>query len=241
MKYPFRSHILPFFTLAAGGIGFALRLWLFSATDEKGLLPTNHPANALLFLFSAVVLGILFLATRRLEPRSVNRKALRPVNAIACLLGGLGLILNAKVSMGSSISTLTKPALILNLAGSLIMFVMAFLKFRGKKLTYRLPAALTMVLMICVITQCQVWGTESQLQVYFFPLLASIFLILTAYQETAFLVRKSKRSRLAFFSQSAAFFCCLSFNSFYRYFYCGLFLWAVLQIFTCLPRKKKEA
>ena len=239
MKHPFRSHILPFFTLGAGGLGFAMRLWLFSGLDEKGLLPAKHPANALLFLFSAVVLGILFLATRRLEHRSVNRKTLRPVNAVACLLGGLGLILNAKVSMGTNISSMTIPALVLNLFGGLILFFMAFLKFRGKKLPYWLPAALTAVLMVCAITQCQVWGSEPQLQFYFFPLLASIFLILTAYQETALLVHKGKRSLLAFFSQSAAFFCCLSFNSFHKYFYCGLFLWAALQIFACLPKKKE--
>ena len=239
MKHPFRSHILPFFTLGAGGLGFALRLWLFSNLDEKGLLPAKHPANALLFLFSAVVLGILFLATRNLEFRSVNRKALRSVNAIACVLGGLGLILSVKVSMGSNTSSLTVPALVLNLAGGLILFFMAFLKVSGKKLPYWLPAALTVVLMVTTITQCQVWGAEPQLQAYFFPLMASVFLILTAYQETAVLVRKSKRSLLAFFSQSAAFFCCLSFNSFHKVFYCGMFLWAALQIYACLPRKKE--
>ena len=203
------------------------------------MLPAKHPAIALLFLFSAVVLGILFLATRRLEHRSINRKTLRPVNAIACLLGGLGLILNAKVSMGTNVSSPTTPALVLNLAGGLIMFFMAFLKFRGKKLPYWLPALLTAVLMVVTVSQCQVWGAESQLQAYFFPLLASIFLILTAYQKTALLVRGNNRSLLAFFSQSAAFFCCLSFNSFHKYFYCGLFLWAALQIFTCLPKKKE--
>lgn len=240
MKHPFRSHILPFFTLGAGGLGFALRLWLFSALDEKGLLPAKHPANALLFLFSAVVLSILFLATRKLEPRSVNRKALRPVNAAACVLGGAGLLLNAKISMGGNISSMTMPSLILNLVGGLVLFFMAFLKFTGKKLPYWLPASLTAILMVTTITQCQVWGAEPQLQIYFFPLMASVFLILTAYQETAVLVRKSKRSLLAFFSQSAAFFCCLSFNSFHKYFYMGLFLWATLQIFSCLPRKKEE-
>ncbi len=239
MKHPFRSHILPFFTLGAGGLGFALRLWLFSGLDEKGLLPAKHPANALLFLFSALVLGILFLATHNLEFRSVNRKVLRPVNAIACVLGGLGLILSAKVSMGSNTSSLTVPALVLNLAGGLILFFMAFLKFSGKKLPYWLPAALTVVLMVTTITQCQVWGAEPQLHAYFFPLMASVFLILTAYQETAVLVRKSNRSLLAFFSQSAAFFCCLSFNSFHKYFYMSLFLWATLQIYACLPRRKE--
>ena len=67
MKHPFRSHILPLFTMGAGGLGFALRLWLFSATDEKGLLPAGHWADAALYLLTALVLGILFLATRQLS------------------------------------------------------------------------------------------------------------------------------------------------------------------------------
>ena len=64
MKHPFRSHILPFFTVGAGGLGFALRLWLYAGIDEKGLLPVGHPADYLLFLLSALTIGILFLATR---------------------------------------------------------------------------------------------------------------------------------------------------------------------------------
>ena len=77
MKHPFRSHILPFFTVGAGGLGFALRLWLYAGIDEKGLLPVGHPADYLLFLLSALTIGILFLATRKLEPRKINRELLR--------------------------------------------------------------------------------------------------------------------------------------------------------------------
>ena len=42
MKHPFRSHILPFFTMGAGGLGLVLRLYLFSNMDENKLLPAGH-------------------------------------------------------------------------------------------------------------------------------------------------------------------------------------------------------
>ena len=240
MKHPFRSHILPFFTVGAGGLGFALRLWLFSAYDEKGLLPAKHPAGTLLFLLSAVVLGILFLATRKLESRSIDKKALCPINTVACLLAGIGLMVSTVSSLDSTFEKLELVALVLNLAGALTMFLMAFFEFRGKKLVYWQPAVLTIVLMVNAIALCRVWGKEPQVQVYFFPMLASVFLMLTAYQKTALLLNKAKRSLLAFFSQSAAFFCCLSFVGQYKIFYCGLFLWAVRQIFSCIPRKKES-
>ena len=77
MKHPFHSRILPLFPIAAGAVGLALRVWLFSATDDKGLLPVGHPANYALYLLTAVTLGILFLATRELHPRRINREFVR--------------------------------------------------------------------------------------------------------------------------------------------------------------------
>jgi hypothetical protein len=240
MKHPFRCQILPYFTMGAGGIGLALRLWLFSAVDEKGLLPAKHPAGSALFLLSALVLGILFLATRQPEVRPFRKNSLRLLNTAAYVLGGIGLILNAAVVLPASSAKLALPAMGLCLFGGLVMLFMAFLTFRNKPLAYWLPGILTLVLMIDTVAQCQVWGAEPQLQVYFFPLMASVLLILTAYQKTALLAGKGKRTLLAFFSQAAAFFCCLSGNSQQKLLYISMFLWAILQLFP-VPRVKKEA
>jgi len=95
MKNPFRFSILPFFTMGAGGLGLALRLWLFSATDEKGLLPAGHAADYALYILTALTLGILFLATRELKPRRISKAFFRLSGTIAHLLGGLGLIIYA--------------------------------------------------------------------------------------------------------------------------------------------------
>lgn len=238
MKHPFRSNILPFFTMGAAGLGFVLRLWLFSAIDEKGLLPANHPAGVLLFLLSAIVLGILFLATRKLRPGSIS-KLPRGCHMAAGLMGCIGLVLNTFLDAASKVSGLPVVTMILSIAGGLALVAMGLLEFRRKKRPYWLSAIVTACLMVQTVAQCQVWGAEPQLQVYFFPLMASIFLILAVYHKTVFLARKSNRSNLAFFSQAAAFFCCLSFNSEHSVFYMGMFLWALLQISLCLPRKKE--
>lgn len=239
MKHPFRSHILPLFTLGAGGLGFALRLWLFSNIDERGLLPAKHPAGTLLFVLSALVLGILFLSTRQLKARSVKKSMLRSADVVACLLVGCGLLVSAFMMLRAGTLRLSKVSFIVNLIGCAVMVFMAVLTFSGKKPPYWLSAIFTVVLMVDTIAKCQTWGSEPQLVVYFFPLMASVFLILTAYQKTALLARSGKRHLLAFFSQAAAFFCCVSFYSTHRFFYLGVFLWALLQIFPCLPHKKE--
>lgn len=240
MKHPFRSNILPFFTMGAGGLGLALRFWLFSATDEKGLLPTAHPADALLYILTALTLGILFLATRQLTPRRVNKKLQGWFSAAAYALGGLGLILTAILDMSGSAAKLALVATIASLLGGLVMFFMATLKFFRKKLPYWLPACLTVVLMLDTVTQCQVWGAVPQLQEYLFPLLASVFLILSAYYKTALAARQGNLQLLAFFSQGALFFCCLSLNTSQWPLYFGMMFWAAAQLYPCI-RTKKEA
>ena len=240
MKHPFRSHILPLFTMGAGGLGFALRLLLFSATDEKGLLPAGHWADAALYLLTALVLGIIFLATRQLSASRTGKNTVRLLCTGAYILGGLGLLINGISALISGNARLATVAIAANLIGAIAMFCMAMLKFSRKRLPYWLPAILTVALMLCTVAQCQIWGAEPQLQVYFFPLLASVFLILTAYHKTKLAAKQGKPKLLAFFSQCALYLCCLSLNGPQWPFYFGMLFWAAAQLYPCI-RTKKEA
>ena len=240
MKHPFRSHILPYFTIAAGGLGLALRLWLFSATDEKGLLPAGHPADAALYILTALTLGILFLATRTLTPRRIHRKAYRLSNVCAHVLGGLGLILTAILNLSRGNARVAGIAMVVCIAGGLAMLYMAALRFLRKRPPYWLSVIFTVALMLDTVAQCQVWGAVPQLQAYFFPLLASVFLILSAYHSTTLAAGKGSPRQLAFFSQGALFLCCLSLNSEQGLLYLGMLLWAAVQLYPCI-RVKKEA
>ena len=239
MKHPFRSHILPLFSMGAGGLGFALRLWLFSATDENGLLPAGHFADPALYVLTALVLGVLFLSTRQLLPRRIHKNTAHLFCCAAYLLGGLGLLYNGFATLNSGNARFTLLAIAACGIGAIVMICMAVLKFIQKPLPYQLPAILTVVLMLCTVAQCQIWGAEPQLQVYFFPLLASIFLILTAYQKTRLVAKQSNVKLLAFFSQGAAFLCCLSLNSTQWPLYFGMLFWAAAQLYPCIPTKKE--
>lgn len=239
MKYPFRSHILPYFPIGAGLLGLALRIWLFSEKEESGLLPAKHFADYALFILTALVLLILFLSSRKLTPRQTDRTILRYMNVGSCILGGLGLILSATFHLAGSTARLARLATALSLAGGLVMLVMAFQYLRRRRIHYGMPAFVTVVLMLDTVTQCQVWGSIPQLQLYFFPLLASVFLILTAYYKTTFTARRPKLRQLAFCSQCALYFCFLSLNSSQWLLYLGMLFWAGVQIYPCTMIKKK--
>ena len=239
MKHPFRFSLLPFFTMGAGGLGLALRFWLFSATDERGLLPSNHPANSMIYILTALTMGVLFLATQKPAPRRIDKQLMRIISTCAYAIGGLCLILTAVWNLTGSNARLAWVAVAASVVGGLAMLFMAFLKFARKRLPYWLPAILTVVLMLDTVTQCQVWGAVPQLQVYFFPLLASVSLILTAYHKTVFAARQNNLRPLAFFSQSALFFCCLSLNSTQWILYFGMLFWSAVQIYPCILTKKE--
>ncbi|MBR2423224.1 MAG: hypothetical protein IKB09_12890 [Oscillospiraceae bacterium] len=239
MKHPFHSHILPFFTMGAGGLGLALRIWLFSNTDEKGLLPAGHFADYALYILTALTLGILYLSTANLTRRRINKNLTRLLGVGGYAAGGLGLIFTAFTQLSSGSAKLAWLAVAASILGALAMFLMAALKFARKRLPYWLPAILTIVLMLDTVAQCQVWGAVPQLQAYFFPLLASIFLILSAYSKTTFAAKQGNPRRLAFFSQSALFFCCLSLNAPQWPLYLGMLFWAAAQLLPCVLMKKE--
>lgn len=233
MKHPFRFSILPYFTMGAGGIGLCLRLWLYSATDEKGLLPARHPADTLLYILTALAIGILFLATRELCHTPYRRSFRRIAETAGNLLGAISFLLHMLLRKQGTL------VCIVCFAGMFLLLLAAFFSYKKKALPYQLGVALTVVLMVFTVTQCRTWGSIPQTQHYVFPLLASIFLIFTAYHRTKLAAKQNKRTNLAFFSQCALFLCCLSLNT-NPTLYFGMACWAAVQLFSCYTLKKES-
>lgn len=239
MKHPFRSHILPFFPAAAGVVGLLLRLWLFSAIDEKGLLPEKHFADSALCILAAITLGILFLSSRKPEYRAVPKQLPGLAAVSGCLLGAIGLLVTGLDQFGVHGMRFSGIAALACLTGGMILLAMAVLKLFHKKIPFLFPAALTIVLMLDTVAQCQVWGSASQLQEYFFPLMASVFLILSAYHITLRAAGTGKPEQLIFFSQSTLFFCCTCLNTDRWFFYLGLLFWVAAPIYSCVTKEKE--
>ena len=93
--------------------------------------------------------------------------------------------------------------------------------------------------MLDTVAQCQVWGSASQLQEYFFPLMAAVFLILSTYHITLQASGTGKPELLIFFSQSALFFCCTCLTTDRWLFYMGLLFWVAAPIYSCVTKEKE--
>ena len=239
MKNDFRFPVLPCISVAAGAAGLALRIWLFSSIDEKGLLPLSHPADAALYILAALTLGVLFLLRNKQPLPTVHSASYRFAGAFGCLLGALGFLWCAAANILMPAAKLATVAVVGCVIGGIALSVCAVGYFRKKESPYWLYALVTLALMLQTISQCQVWGAVSQLQEYFFPLMAAVFLILAGYYRAALASGTGKYIHLVFFSQAAAFFClpCLLNN---RPFYIGLAVWAITQAFCSIPSAKES-
>ena len=232
--------ILPWFTLAAGGVGLILRFWLYAAKDDKGLLPANHVASTLIFLLTALVLAVLFLLVRPLRPVS-RYSRLFPAGSqrtAGCVAGAAGILAAVISHIGKLAGVLDVLILLLGIAAAASLGYTAYLRLRGSRPGLTVQGVLTVFFMLYTVGQCRSWGAEPQLQEYIFPFLACVFLMLYAYYLAAAAAHRGNRRWMVFFSQAALYCCILSLNGADWPFCLGMALWLTLDL--CSVRCKRS-
>ena len=220
----FSKSPLPWLPLGAGVLGICLRLWLYSGIDEKGLLVAGHPANALLLILTAAVMAILFLRVRALGnapkyshlfPRSLPAAIGNGVAAVAVLLS-TPLSLSAVAALG-----------LLTVASFVYL---AFCALRHLRPAFWLHGIIAVYFMVYAVGQYRAFSSEPQIPLYFFELLACVFLMLTFYYRSGLDVEEKGRSAYVFCSQAALFSCCVSLAGGNRVFYLGMAVWTATNL-----------
>ena len=103
-----------------------------------------------------------------------------------------------------------------------------------------LPLCASRDLMLRLTSQYRVWSGEPQLLGYCWPLLASVCVMLSAYQSAAFGGELGHRRAQAFFHLAALYFCCLSLIGDHAPgFYLAMGVWMFTDIcrLTPMPRQ----
>lgn len=237
-----KVYILPLSVLAAGVVGFLLRVWLFTAgVDAKGLLAANHPAGIASFILFALVIAGLFWFIRPLHPISKYTRLFPAsiVSAVGCALGAAGIVVTVFRMLATSRSFLSIACLVLGILAAAALLVLAYHRWKGLQPTFALQAVLTVFLMLYLISRYQAWSAEPQLQLYFFSFLAVVFLMLTAYHGTLLDARKSGRRWYVFCNQAAVFCCCMSLTDANWLFYLTMALWAASNLCSLQVRKSR--
>lgn len=230
----FRPSILPVFTLIAGGAGFILRTILLKTQMEpSGLLAAGHPLSILLYILTACTLAVLALSVLPLKQmpqryRRPFRKSIRA--AFGCTFGAVGILITSLRQVLAQQDILTLAIMLMAFVATLCLAFLGFARQKGSRPHYLVHAGIVVFLMLQLVCQYRVWSPEPQLDLYFFQLMASVFLMLTSYQALCLDIHKGDRRLYAFFNQAALFFCCLSLTDSHWYFYLGMGIYCATNL-----------
>ena len=243
----FKPSFLPGLTVIAGVLALVLRILLqVTGIDEKGLLVAGHFAGVALYILTALFLVVLFLCVWSVNNLNRYSKLFPPslLGAAGCVFAAVGVLYTGAEQIFRQSDILTLITALVAVVAAVCLVRIGMLRQKGQRPSYLLYTAVTLYLMLHLVCQYRFWSPESQFLLYFFPLLASVFLTLTAYQATCMTAKKGIRWQYVFFNQAALFFCFVALISRYWVFYLAMGLWAGTNLCSTRivrPRNNKEA
>ncbi len=243
MKKFFQPKYIPLIALTCGILGFLLRLWLYTTgMEENGLLRTAHPANALLFVLTALVLGGIFLCLRPLVGVPPYKRLFKPSvpAAIGCVVAAVGILATDIYELSHQPDNVAIASCVLGVLASISLVILAFCRYQGKRPNFFLHGCVTVYLMIHLVFQYRIWSSEPQLQEYVFQLLASVFLMLSTYHRTTLDARSGSRRWYVFFNFGAVFFCCLAIRGESWLFYLAMAVWTATADCSLKPAHPRQ-
>ncbi len=226
---------LPVFALPLGIIGFFVRYWLLTGgLDSRELIIPEHPANILSFVLLPTTFGVFYLMLKPLTGKPAH-KQLFPKSLLA-LFGALAAAAGLLITLLFS----TQPTInyIFGVAAALGVAAGGILQFTKKRPNVFCHGIVALYMMLHLIFQYKQWSAEPELQEYFFPLLACIFVMLTAYHRTCLDNLSGSRKWFAFFNYGSVFLCLTSLYSENWLFYLSLGLWCFTNGCSLTPCKE---
>lgn len=239
MKDSLRRIAFPWFAVLAGVIGLALQSWLLSSVGDRGLLPSPHIASSICLLLLAATLEVCLLAIFKISPTTDYAELFprSPIAAAGTAIAAIGMLFSAFSMPVSGILGLLTP--ITGVLGGIALLVTAYYRFKGLQPNCLFHSAVAVFFIIRTMACCQSWGSEPQLQLYLFPLLASLLLLIASYYRAELDVMSKSSCWYTFFSQGALM-CCLSSGSHSQgLFYLSAALWLATDYFVLIPVRQE--
>lgn len=232
MKNPLRPKLIPLLTLSAAMLGILVRQWLFSSgIDTKGLVVSAHPANILGFVLVALVFAGIFLCLQSVKENPAYRK-LFPASAFSAVgswIAAVGIGITLIGDLERSEDNITLICNIVGIASVLSLLAVGYFRLKGIRPNPIFHTLVTVYLMLHLVCQYRGWSSETQLSVYFFRLMASIFLMLSTYHLATLDARMGNIKAALFFWYGALFFCCIALWEESPVFYASMAVWTALS------------
>lgn len=245
MKKNRNPDILPLGIVLLSAAGHALRSGLYAvALDEKNLLLRNHPLSICLWVCTAAAVALSLAAAAqgyRIKQYAANFSG-SLLSALGHILAGSGILLTVLLEPApilGPLSTVWKVSGMLSCAG---LYWAAFSRTRGERPFFGTYALASLFFAIHLVSNYRQWCSDPQLQNYVFAFLASMMLMVFAYDQTAFCVDSGSGFRQRLTGLLAAYFClCAMAVQGSLWMYGGCALWAITGLSRIRPRKEKKA
>jgi len=200
MKKYCKPAYLPLMTVIAGGIGLLLRVWLLTGgVDESGLIKPWYPAEILLWVLTAGVLGVLIWQCRRLTGANrfrYNFPASLP-GAVGTWAGAAGIALVSATGLLTGGDSMHMLASLMGLLAVPVLIYLGQCRREGRPASVLFNGYVCIYLLIYLVCQYRKWSSDPQLLNYCFQLLSIVCLTLALYHRAAFDVRMGSRKMLA--------------------------------------------
>ncbi len=243
MKKLLNPQLLPLAVLIAGVIGMLLRLWyLMRGTDAAGLPIEGHIADILLTVLTVAVVAVIFLATLRLSQASKYGFNFPPSKAgcAGAIIAALGAVWQA-ISVFQGRDWLSVATGVLGLLAAVCLVFLGLYRLKGLHPTVLFHFVVCLFFALCLITQYRQWSGVAMIQNYSYPLLATVCLMLSSYQDAMFAASAGARRTHAFFHLTALYFCCISLvgdHSPFLYLTASVWMFTDLCRLTPMPRQR---
>lgn len=244
MKKYLHPTYLPILVPLASILALALRLWTMGGgADADGLYAPQPLAWVLLWLVTAVTVAGIFLLTRRLKNpgRYADNFPASVVGAVGCAAGGIGCISSAIPTLLSAADLLASLTGILGLLSGAALLLTAVARFQGKKPNFVLHVITCLYFALRIFDGCKHWSNLTQISTFLFQFLASVCVMLAAYQLCCFDVNLGDRRSSLLWSLSGVYFCVLALPMGEDIlFYGGMLLWLMFNLCATRPLKANK-
>lgn len=236
MNHHSQSGLFPWVALLTGSVSLPLRCWLLSSADKGGLLPQYHITGILSLLLLLLTAGICFLVLRQAPASNAYRRRFPPsrLAAIGTALGGIGMGISAFTISANGILRPLVP--VLGILSAVGMLYAAYCRLVGLRPNCLSHVVFVLFLLFRILVVCRDWGAEPQVQTYLFPLLGSLFLLLTGYYRAEADAMTGDYRKYLFFGQIALFCCLMCLPGKDWLFYMSATLWLAAD-FCVLPHR----
>lgn len=203
-----RTGWFPWVSLMTGSVGLGLRCWLLTDADNLGLLPVFHPAGILSLFLLLLTAGFTYWHLRKATPSNAYRRLFPPsmLAAAGTAVGAAGLGISAFALDTTGMLNTLVPLLGIVCIGALLYA--SYCRLIGLRPNCLLHGAMVVYLLFRILSCCRSWGAEPQLQLYLFPMLGSMFLLLACYYRSEADAMTGDYRKYLFFGQ-IALCCCI--------------------------------